>query len=70
MGLHLMRVPDFFIYYEGIKSEIKEKQTELKRILKEDTCLMCVDLTIIWYEEKYKGYMARCDTCKSSWRES
>ncbi len=70
LGLHLKRVPDFRMYYEYIKERVKKKQTILKNVLKEDTCLFCGELTIRWYEPKYKGYMGRCDRCESSWRES
>ena len=63
-------VPDFYMYYESMKERIKVKQERLEQVLKEDTCLFCGDLTIIWYEKSYNGYMGRCDTCKSSWRES
>jgi len=70
MGVHLERVPDFFMYYESIKERVKLKKKRLKEILKEDTCIFCGDLTIIWYESRYNGYMGRCDRCKSEWRES
>lgn len=70
MGIHLERVPDFFMYYESIKERIKLKKKRLKEILKEDMCIFCGDLTIIWYEPSYNGYMGRCDSCKSEWRES
>lgn len=70
MGLHLKSVPDFFMYYESIKERIKKKKERLKQVLKEDTCIFCGDLTIIWYETRYNGYMGRCDSCKSEWRES
>jgi len=70
MGLHLKRVPDFFMYYESIKERIKKKKERLEQVLKEDTCIFCGDLTIIWYETRYNGYMGRCDSCKSEWRES
>jgi len=70
MGVHLERVPDFYMYYESIKERVKLKKERLKEILKEDTCIFCGDLTIIWYETRYNGYMGRCDSCKSEWRES
>ncbi len=70
MGIHLERVPDFFMYYESVKERIKVKQDRLRQVLKEDLCLNCGDLTIIWYEASYNGYMGRCDTCNSSWKES
>jgi len=70
MGVHLKRVPDFYMYYESIKERIKVKKERLKQVMKEDTCIFCGDLTIIWYESRYNGYMGRCDRCKSEWRES
>ncbi len=70
MGVHLERVPDFYMYYESIKERVKLKKKRLKEILKEDTGIFCGDLTIIWYETRYNGYMGRCDSCKSEWRES
>jgi len=70
MGIYLKRVPDFFMYYESIKERIKKKKERLEQVLKEDTCIFCGDLTIIWYETRYNGYMGRCDSCKSEWRES
>ncbi len=70
MGIHLERVPDFYMYYESIKERIKKKKERLKQVMKEDTCIFCGDLTIIWYEPSYNGYMGRCDKCKSEWRES
>ncbi len=70
MGVHLERVPDFYMYYESIKERVKLKKERLKEILKDDTCIFCGDLTIIWYETRYNGYMGRCDSCKSEWRES
>ncbi len=70
MGIQLKRVPDFFMYYESIKERIKKKKERLEQVLKEDTCIFCGDLTIIWYEPRYNGYMGRCDSCKSEWRES
>ena len=70
MGIHLERVPDFYMYYESIKERIKLKKERLKQVMKEDTCIFCGDLTIIWYESRYNGYMGRCDRCKSEWRES
>lgn len=70
MGVHLKRVPDFYMYYESIKERIKMKKERLKQVMKEDTCIFCGDLTIIWYESRYNGYMGRCDRCKSEWRES
>lgn len=70
MGVHLERVPDFFMYYESIKERIKVKKDRLKQVMKEDTCIFCGDLTIIWYETRYNGYMGRCDSCESEWRES
>ncbi len=70
MGIHLKTVPDFYMYYESIKERVKLKKERLKEILKEDTCIFCGDLTIIWYETRYNGYMGRCDSCKSEWRES
>lgn len=70
MGVHLERVPDFYMYYESIKERIKVKQARLKQVMKEDLCLNCGDLTIIWYETSYNGYMGRCDTCGSNWKES
>ena len=70
MGVHLKRVPDFYMYYESIKERIKLKQERLKQVMKEDTCIFCGELTIIWYESRYNGYMGRCDRCESEWRES
>jgi len=70
MGLHLERVPDFYMYYESVKERIKVKQKRLKEVLAHDVCLGCGDLTIIWYEPSYNGYMGRCDSCDSNWRES
>ena len=70
MGVHLKRVPDFYMYYESIKERIKVKKERLKQVMKEDTCIFCGDLTIIWYESRYNGYMGRCDRCESEWRES
>jgi len=66
----LKTIPDFYMYYESIKEILKTKKEKLEQILKEDMCLMCGDLTIRWYEPKYNGYMGRCDTCDSNWRES
>ncbi len=70
MGVHLERVPDFYMYYESIKERINLKKERLRQVMKEDTCIFCGDLTIIWYESRYNGYMGRCDSCKSEWRES
>ena len=70
MGIHLERVPDFLMYYESVKERIKLKQARLKEVLDHDTCFNCGDLTIIWYEKSYNGYMGRCDTCNSNWKES
>lgn len=67
---YLEKIPDFYMYYESIKERLEKKEKRLKQIIKEDMCLMCGDLTIIWYESKYNGYMGRCDTCNSNWRES
>jgi len=63
-------IPEFYMYYENAKKELEEKISLLTRILKEDMCLLCGDLTIRWYEPRYNGYMGRCDTCDSNWRES
>lgn len=70
MQKELKTIPDFFMYYEGVKERLQVKKDLLEQILKEDMCLMCGDLTIRWYEPKYNGYMGRCDTCVSNWRES
>lgn len=70
MGKHLKCVPDFRMYYESVKERIKMKQDRLRQVLKEDLCINCGDLTIIWYEPSYNGYMGRCDTCNSNWKES
>jgi len=66
----LKKIPDFYMYYESVKERIKVKEDRLTQVIKEDMCLMCGDLTLIWYEPKYNGYMGRCDTCNSNWRES
>lgn len=70
VGEYLGKIPDFYMYYESTKERLKTKEKLLEQRLKEDMCFMCGDLTIIWYESRYKGYMGRCDTCKSNWRES
>ncbi len=70
MGVYLKRITDYYMYYESIKERIKIKQERLKEVMKEDTCIFCGDLTIIWYESRYNGYMGRCDRCESEWRES
>lgn len=70
MGIHLERVPDFRMYYESVKERIKVKQDRLRHVMKEDMCYNCGDLTIIWFEPSYNGYMGRCDSCDSNWRES
>jgi hypothetical protein len=70
MGDYLSRIPDFYMYYESIKERINQKKTRLKQVLAEDMCINCGDLTIIWFEPKYNGYMGRCDTCNSNWKES
>lgn len=67
---YLKKIPDFYMYYESVKERIKTKKERLEQVLKEDMCLICGDLTIIWYESRYNGYMGRCDSCKSEWRES
>ena len=67
---YVKRVPDFFMCYESIKAGIESRKKRLEQVVREDTCIFCGDLTIIWYEEKYKGYMGRCDRCESNWRES
>jgi len=66
----LKTIPDFYMYYESVKERLEKKKELLEQILKEDMCLMCGDLTIRWYESRYNGYMGRCDTCDSNWRES
>ena len=59
------------LYNKNMDEErIKVKKERLKQVMKEDTCIFCGDLTIIWYESRYNGYMGRCDRCKSEWRES
>lgn len=70
MKEQLKTIPEFYMYYENAKKELEEKKALLKQILKEDMCLLCGDLTIRWYESRYNGYMGRCDTCDSNWRES
>lgn len=70
MKEQLKTIPEFYMYYENAKKEFEEKKALLEQILKEDMCLMCGDLTIRWYESRYNGYMGRCDTCDSNWRES
>lgn len=70
LGILLKRIPDFYMYYESVRERIKTKQDRLKQVLKEDMCINCGDLTIIWYEQKYNGYMGRCDSCDSNWKES
>lgn len=70
MKEQLKKIPEFYMYYESAKKNLIERKDLLEQILKEDMCLMCGDLTIRWYEPKYNGYMGRCDTCKSNWRES
>ena len=70
LGEYLKRIPDFYMYYESIRERITKKKERLQQVLKEDMCLNCGDLTVIWYEPSYNGYMGRCDSCNSNWKES
>ena len=67
---YLGKIPDFYMYVESVKERLKTKEQLLEQRQKEDMCLMCGYLTLIWYEPRYNGYMGRCDTCNSNWRES
>jgi len=70
VGEYLGKIPDFYMYYESIKERLETKKKRLKQVLDEDMCMLCGNLTLIWYEPRYNGYMGRCDTCNSNWRES
>lgn len=48
-----------------LEADIYEEEMKL-----DDICVGCGGLAIVYYESKYNGFRAKCDTCGINWAVS